>query len=143
MANQQTQTPCPHCGELVYVLSTQCVRCRGPLRFNPAVQKGSLEAYRILTGWKPPVLPDIDKPAGTPAAETPIVDSHPLSPLKEKWPREQYARDAIIRLKENPALQSNVSDFCRTIAEEKGIPEIAGSLKKLLYQADYQRLWKS
>ena len=53
---KQHQTPCPHCGELVYVLAQECVHCRGPLRFNPAVQQGSLEAYRILTGWKPPKL---------------------------------------------------------------------------------------
>lgn len=77
------------------------------------------------------------------AAETPKTDSHPLSPPKEKWPREEYARDAIIRLKEKPELQSNILAFCRTIAEEQGVPEIAASLKKLLYQSDYQRLWKS
>lgn len=82
----------------------------------------------------------IQKPA---AAKTPSVASPPLSLPKEKWPREEYARDAIIRLKEKPELQSNILAFCRTIAEEQGVPEIAASLKKLLYQPDYQRLWKS
>ena len=74
--------------------------------------------------------------------ETPISGKPPLSPPKEKWPREEYARNAIIRLKEEPELQSNISEFCRGIAKEKGIPEIAVSLKKLLYQPAYQRLWK-
>lgn len=93
--------------------------------------------------------PDEPKPAGgevvqdePDATKTPIPDSHPLSPPKEKWPREEYARDAIIRLKENPELQSNVSEFCRSIAEEKGVPEIAVSLKKLLYQSKYKSLWR-
>jgi len=71
------------------------------------------------------------------------TDCHPLSPLKEKWPGEEYARAAIIRLRENQGLQRNVSAFCRTIAEEQGVPEIATSLKKLLYEPEYKRLWKS
>jgi len=58
---QLTQTPCPHCGDSVYVLATTCVHCRGPLRFNPAIEKGSLEAHRILSGWKQPKLPPIEK----------------------------------------------------------------------------------
>jgi hypothetical protein len=63
---KQYQTPCPHCGELVYVLAQECVHCRGTLRFNPAVQQGSLEAYRILTGWKPPKLePPKEQPRNT------------------------------------------------------------------------------
>jgi hypothetical protein len=77
------------------------------------------------------------------AAKSPIMAEYPVSPRKERWPREEYARDAIIRLKEKPELQSNILAFCRTIAEEQGVPEIAASLKKLLYQSDYQRLWKS
>jgi hypothetical protein len=76
------------------------------------------------------------------AAETGKTDCHPLSPLKEKWPSEEYARNAIIRLRENPELQKNVSGFCKTIAEEQGVPEIATSLRKLLYQSEYKGLWK-
>jgi hypothetical protein len=72
-----------------------------------------------------------------------ILNSHPSSPAKEKWPGEEYARDAIIRLREHPELQKNVSAFCRTIAKEQGVPEIAVSLKKLLYEPEYKPLWKS
>jgi hypothetical protein len=79
-----------------------------------------------------------DEPA---AAETPIVGGRPLSLPKEKWPREEYARDAIIRLIEKPKLQTNISAFCRTIAAEQKVPAIAASLKKLLYQPEYQKLW--
>lgn len=81
----------------------------------------------------------IEEPA---ANNPPKTDSHPLSPPKEKWPGEEYARNAIIRLREQPELQRNVSEFCRTIAEEQGVPEIAGSLKKLLYEKEYKPLWK-
>lgn len=57
--SQPKQTPCPHCGEYVYVLATTCIHCRGPMRFNPAVEMGSLEAHRIITGWRQPELPSI------------------------------------------------------------------------------------
>lgn len=80
---------------------------------------------------------------GKESPETQISDCHPLSPLKEKWPGEEYARNAIIRLRESPELQKNVSAFCRTIAEEQGVPEVATSLKKLLYEPEYKPLWKS
>jgi|GEM_PF-1805997 len=76
------------------------------------------------------------------AAGTGKTDCHPLSPPKENWPGEPYARNAIIRLKETPELQENVSAFCKTIAEEQGVPEIATSLRKLLYQSKYKELWK-
>lgn len=65
-----------------------------------------------------------------------------LSPQKETWPSEDYARDAIIRLRNNKKLQRNVSAFCRKIAEEQGVPEIGISLRKLLYQPQYKRLWE-
>lgn len=72
-----------------------------------------------------------------------IMGCHPLSPPKEKWPSEDYAQNAIIRLRETPELQKNISKFCRSIADEQGIPEIASSLKKLLYEPEYKRLWKT
>jgi hypothetical protein len=81
----------------------------------------------------------IRKPA---AAETPKTGSHPLSPPKEKWPREEYARDAIIRLRSDTKAKGNVAAFCREIAAEQGIPEIATSLKKLLYSKTYKSLWQ-
>ena len=71
-----------------------------------------------------------------------IVVSHPLSPSKEKWPREEYARDAIIRLRSDTKAKGNVAAFCREIAAEQGIPEIATSLKKLLYSKTYKSLWQ-
>ncbi len=70
---QPTQTPCPHCGSPVYVLATTCVHCRGPLRFNPPLENGSVEAYRRLTGWQQPELPPIAARA-TVADETPVAD---------------------------------------------------------------------
>ena len=59
-AMQPTSTPCPHCGQPVYSLATTCIHCRGPLKFNPAVVRGSIEAFRIITGWKQPDLPEAD-----------------------------------------------------------------------------------
>jgi hypothetical protein len=75
-------------------------------------------------------------------AETPKTASHPLSPPKEKWPREEYARDAIIRLRSDTKAKGNIAAFCREIAAEQGIPEIAASLKKLLYSKTYKSLWQ-
>jgi len=104
---------------------------RAELEIQKAITRMTLLCDALERGEEP-----------TEAAETGKTDCHPLSPPKENWPREEYARDAIIRLRETPALRKNVSGFCKTIAEEQGVPEIATSLRKLLYESEYKELWK-
>lgn len=82
-----------------------------------------------------------DEPA--PVVQPVETGSHPESPSEEKWPREEYARDAIIRLRTDKTARGNIAEFCRQIAKEQGIPEIAVSLKKLLYEREYKQLWKT
>jgi hypothetical protein len=53
---QPTSTPCPHCGQSVYVLATICWHCKQPLRFNPPLERGSREAVRVIQGWQQPPL---------------------------------------------------------------------------------------
>jgi len=89
-----------------------------------------------------PVQPASGPELNPEAAETGKTGSHPLSPPKEKWPREEYARDAIIRLRSDPTAKENVTAFCREIAKEQGVHEIAKNLKKLLYSEKYKGLWK-
>jgi hypothetical protein len=139
---KQHQTPCPHCGELVYVLAQECVHCRGPLRFNPAVQQGSLEAYRILTGWKPPKL----DPPKEQTRNTVDVSPDPQSKeentpsgapqFKENLPSDAETLAFLKAFLRTWRKERVTSDFCKEYAEKHfpGDNKAAGRLRGYVYR---------
>lgn len=116
------QTPCPHCGELVYVLAQECVHCRGPLRFNPAVQPNSLEAYRIITGWKRPEMePRAEKePIGagdSTKSQTSDENAQSGAPqFKEKLPNDPDIMAFLKAFRRTWTPERDTTQFCEAYA---------------------------
>jgi hypothetical protein len=70
-----------YCGGSVYILFQTCPHCGRHTRFNPAIEAGTLEAYRADLWWRHPELappeyfpPGNARPAGAPPAYRLSVD---------------------------------------------------------------------
>ena len=150
-SSQPTQTPCPHCGDLVYVLATTCIHCGGPLRFNPPAPKGSLEAYRILTGWRQPEIHPLERERET------LVENESGDNTSGVLPVTTEPAAAIVTTSDGPAgmrqaqppkiivpTNEDVARVCNLVAEgmpvqtaakevAKNSVHKAGSLKTMYY----------